>query len=127
MTVFVAFRQHGGAAGLNRNPYLNQIAGALLLSIVLLSASMGVSWADDGSFSSKISGSIVVEFQNDFAFSSDDETEEFNNLFTKIEPGLTLTLTDQLSVNAGLVLEPVQDPTVKVGLRNSAGGCTENK
>ncbi len=98
---------------MNRNPYLNQIAGALLLSIVLLSASMGASWADDGSFSPKISGSIVVEFQNDFAFSSDDETEEFNNLFTKIEPGLTLTLTDQLSVNAGLVLEPVQDPTVK--------------
>ncbi len=69
-------------------------------------------WADDATFSPKISGGIAFELQNDFAFSSDDPAEEFNNLFTKIEPGLTLSLTDQLSVNAGLVLEQVQAPPV---------------
>ncbi len=30
----------------------------------------------------------------------------------RLEPGLTVGLTDQLSVNAGLVLQPVQDPAV---------------
>ena len=94
------------------NPYFHQIAGALLSVIIVHARGMGVSQAGDGTSSPKISGNIAFEFQNDLAFSSDDEAEEFNNLFTKIEPGLTLTLTDQLSVNAGVVLEQVQAPAV---------------
>ena len=67
------------------NPYFHQIAGALLSVIIVHAMGMGVSQAGDGTFSPKISGNIAFEFQNDLAFSSDDEAEEFNNLFTKIE------------------------------------------
>lgn len=57
-----------------------------------------------------VSGSVLVEVQNDFQFSSDDEAEEFNTLFTTIEPGFTIGLMEGLALDAGLVLEPVQDP-----------------
>lgn len=95
-----------------RIPYFHQIAGALLSVIIVHAMGMGESRADDDMFSSKISGSLLIEVQNDLAFSSDDASEEFNNLFTKIELGLTLTLIKGLSVNAGLVLEQVQNPAV---------------
>ena len=94
-------------------PYFHQITGTLLPCITLVAAlGTGPVRAGDGDFSPKLTGSLAVEFKNDLAFSSDDSAEEFNNLFTKIEPGFTLELTDQLSVNAGLVLQPVQNPAV---------------
>ena len=93
------------------NPYFHQITGTLLPCVIIVTAlGGGPVRAGDGGFSPKLTGSLLVEVQNDLAFSSDDPAEEFNNLFTKIEPGFTLTLTDALSVNAGLVLETVQSP-----------------
>ncbi|MFQ5763567.1 MAG: hypothetical protein ACE5GT_01445 [Rhodospirillales bacterium] len=59
-----------------------------------------------------ITGSVLIEVQNDFAFSSDDPAGESNTLFTKIEPGFTLTPLKGVSIDAGLVFEPVQDPAV---------------
>lgn len=60
-----------------------------------------------------ISGSVAMELQNDFAFSSDDPNEEFNALSTTIEPAIRIGFTRDFSINTGLVLEPVQEPPVK--------------
>ena len=93
-------------------PKFHQSAGVLFLALTAFAIGLGESRAGDGGFSPKLSGNLAVEVQNDFAFSSDDPAEEFNNLTTKIEPGLKLTLTDRLSVNAGLVVQQVQSPPV---------------
>ena len=95
------------------NPLFHKFSGALLPCIAIAAVlGAGPAQAGDGDFSPKLTGSLAVEFQNDLAFSSDDPAEEFNTLSTKIEPGLRLTLTDRLSINAGLVFQPVQAPAV---------------
>lgn len=60
----------------------------------------------------KISGDVAMELQNDYAFSSDDPTVEFNNLTAKAEAGLNVAFTKEFSINAGLVFEQVQEPPV---------------
>lgn len=82
-------------------------AAALLLCLTLIAANQDTARAEDGGFSPKLSGSLLVEIQNDFAFSSDDEAEEIDTLFATVEPSFTLAFTNELSLNAGLVLEPV--------------------
>lgn len=54
------------------------------------------------------SGSIVTEIQNDFAYDSDDPAAEVNTLFTTIEVGAALSLTEKLAIETALVFEPVQ-------------------
>jgi len=56
----------------------------------------------------ELSGSVLIEIQNDWTYSSDDEGAETNTLFTKTEPYLNLAFTDTLSLEAAMVLEPVQ-------------------
>jgi hypothetical protein len=85
----------------------------LAFGIAALLASTASLHAETEQTTPSISGAVAFEFQNDLAFSSDDPTEEFNNAFLKIEPGLTLALTKEFSVNAGIVLEQVQEPPVK--------------
>ena len=53
---------------------------------------------------------IDIEIQNDLAFDSDDDDAELNDLFTTTEPAIGLYLLPGLSIQAGLVLEPVEDP-----------------
>ena len=94
--------------------YIHPSARIRLLALSAFAAVLAAvpARAGEGAFSPKISGSVAFELQNDLAFSSDDPAEEFNSLSPKIEPGLTLSLTDTLSVNAGLVLQAVQAPPV---------------
>ncbi len=80
-----------------------------VLSVVL---SAGAAHAEDTQVP-KISGGVAVELQNDYAFSSDDPTEEFNNLTLTIEPSIKIAFTKEFSINTGLVLEQVQEPPVK--------------
>jgi hypothetical protein len=96
---------------MRRIPTLQPLSLALIFGLTAFSPSPGN--AGDGAISPKLSGTIAFEVQNDLAFSSDDTSEEFNNLFMKIESALTLALTDAVSINTGLVLEQVQEPPIK--------------
>jgi hypothetical protein len=97
---------------MNPNLFFRPLMGGLLFSTAIVFTAGSVALADDGGFSPGISGSLAVEVQNDLAYASDESSEEFNNLFVKIEPAFTLALTDQVSVNAGLVFQPVREPAV---------------
>lgn len=61
-------------------------------------------------FDPQLNGIVSFEIQNDWAYDSDDPDADVNTLFTKIEPYLILSFNDRLALEAGLVLEPVQDP-----------------
>ncbi len=98
---------------MRRIPFIRPLAKGLLLCMAMVATIGRMALAEVSGFAPKISGSLSFEFQNDFAFSSDDRSEEFNTLFAKIEPAFTLTLTDRLSLNAGLVLQPVREPAVR--------------
>ena len=93
------------------HPYIRPGAGVVLFCLALITVPL-TAHAGDTVFKPGITGSVAFEFHNDLVFSSDDATAEFNTLFTKIVPDVTVTLTDQLSINAGLVFQPVQDPVV---------------
>ena len=93
-----------------RNIPIHYALGAMLLG--LFTGISSIASAQDGKFSPSISGSLAVEIQNDYAFSSDDATAEFNNLTTKIELDLTLTVLQGLSLKTGLLFEQVQSPPV---------------
>jgi len=58
----------------------------------------------------RFNGEILFELQNDWTFDSDDPDAEINDLYTTIEPYLALQATPWLSLEAGLVFEPVRDP-----------------
>lgn len=55
-------------------------------------------------------GEVSIEVENDLTFQSDDPDAELNDLFATIEPGFGVYATPELSLWAGLVLEPVLDP-----------------
>lgn len=59
-----------------------------------------------------VSGAVAIEVHNDWATDSEDPTAEFNTLFTKIEPALSVAVTKELSVNLQLTFEPVQAPAI---------------
>ena len=58
----------------------------------------------------RIEGEIPIEIQNDYTYDSDDRDAELNDLYTKIEPAVSVRFTEEFSIEAGLVLEPVLDP-----------------
>ncbi len=82
----------------------------IVFNILLTTIDIDIAAADDAHLP-KLSGSISFEVQNDFAYASDDASKEFNNLFATIEPQLKLSLTDNVSINSGLVFEQIQAPT----------------
>ena len=48
----------------------------------------------------QISGSLVVETQNDYTYDSDDPGGEINDLFTTTEPEIIINFTENLySIN----------------------------
>jgi hypothetical protein len=53
---------------------------------------------------------VLIEIENDHVYDADDPGAEINDLFTTTEPAFALHLLPGLSVEAGLVLEPVLDP-----------------
>lgn len=91
-----------------RTPMLSVGSAFLFACFAPISAA-----ADETNETAAISGSIGFELQNDLAFDSDDEAEEFNNLFVKVEPTIKWSLTKEFSATAALVFEQVQEPAIK--------------
>jgi hypothetical protein len=58
----------------------------------------------------RIHGVVLVELQNDSTFGSEDSEREQNDLYLTIESTLSAVFTPHLSLEAGLVFEPVFDP-----------------
>ncbi len=77
--------------------------------LTCLLVSGGVAWADEGSFP-RLEVVIPIEIQDDFAFDSDDPAAELNDLYATIEPEVSLHFNSAISLVAGFVFEPVQDP-----------------
>ena len=94
----------------------NRVAGVRIFQhIAIIAVLVGLPHAGaagEGGSTPTIVGAVAFEIQNDAAFDSDDESNEFNNLFAKVEPSFTITVLEGVSINAGLVLEPVQAPPV---------------
>ena len=59
---------------------------------------------------SPFSAEFVVELQNDGVIDSDDPDGELNNFFATIEGALSYSFGSGSSVNATLLIEPVEDP-----------------
>lgn len=60
--------------------------------------------------SPQLSGEIAFELQDDWAYRSEDRSNENNDLYPTIEPSATLHLAPEWSVFAHAVLEPIGDP-----------------
>ncbi|MCH8998811.1 MAG: porin [Proteobacteria bacterium] len=58
----------------------------------------------------RLEAEIDIEIQDDWTFDSDDPAAELNDLFTTTEPAVALYLLPGLSIQSGLVLEPVKGP-----------------
>lgn len=65
--------------------------------------------AQEGSYP-RLEAEINIEIENDWNFESDDPDNEYNDLYTTTEPAFGLYLLPGLSLQSGLVLEPVADP-----------------
>ena len=83
---------------------LFRLAIPLGLGLLFVTASLG-----EESFP-RLEAEISIEIQNDNTFDSDDSTAEANELFTTTEPYLRFRATPELSLDAGLVLEPTTAP-----------------
>jgi|GEM_PF-4767415 len=57
-----------------------------------------------------ISGELAIEIENDWTPGADDPDAELNDLYTTTELGLSVALSQALSINGLFVLEPVEDP-----------------
>mgnify|MGYP006429756067 CR=1 FL=1 len=57
----------------------------------------------------RLDAEVLVEIQNDYAFDSDVNVNERNDLFTTTEPFLSFKATRNFKIESGLVLEPVRD------------------
>ncbi|MEP3346462.1 MAG: hypothetical protein ABJN34_15530 [Litoreibacter sp.] len=62
-------------------------------------------YAQDSRFSAKFS----AEFEIDSTFESDDPLNEITDTFVTIEGALSYQLTDRISINSTLLIEPVED------------------
>ena len=80
-----------------------RISSTSLLALLLATPAM----ADDTY--PKFSADFVVEIENDYTFSSTDPSAELNDTFTTTEGALSLELAKGTSINATVLLEPVQD------------------
>jgi hypothetical protein len=70
----------------------------------------GPAYAQDGAAYPRLDAEIGIEIQDDYVADSDDSDAELNDLYTTTEPYFSFKATRQLSLEAGFVLEPVQDP-----------------
>ena len=57
----------------------------------------------------RIEVEVDIEIQNDGNFSSDDPDNEFNDLFTTTEPAIGVYILPGLSIQSGLVIEPIDN------------------
>ena len=81
-----------------------------IIIVVFASVTLhSAAYAQERSYPS-ISGEIPVEVENDWNYVSDDRANQNNDLFTNIEPALTVWLTPSWSVFVHGVLETVESP-----------------
>ena len=83
---------------------------ALVVAVVTLGFTVSAETGNTEARLPRLEAEIDIEIQNDWTFDSDDRDAERNDLFTKTEPALALHILPGLSVESGLVLEPVEDP-----------------
>ena len=57
----------------------------------------------------RITGEVLFEFQNDWAYDADHTEDQNNDLYTTIEPDVSLFVTPEFFLNTHLVFEPVKD------------------
>ena len=60
---------------------------------------------------SRFSAEFSVELESDFTFDANESDAELTDTFATIESALRYSLTERLSLNSGLVFEPVEDAT----------------
>jgi len=89
--------------------WLAAVAASVLLVSGLMIGPADASAEEEGQYPD-VHGEILFELQNDWTFSSEHEDNEINDLYFAIEPSFSFGFTDELSLEAGLVLEPVFDP-----------------
>ena len=77
------------------------LCGAVLAALTVSSA---IAQTKNGP---SASGEVAIEIQNDWNYRSDDRANLYNDLFTKIEPSLTVRFAPEWSLFAHAVLEPV--------------------
>lgn len=85
-------------------------ASALALAALVGTPSYGFAEEAEEVGTPRVEVTIPVEIQNDYAYEADDPDAELNDLYTTIEPEIAVFLTEALSIQAGLVFEPVVDP-----------------
>jgi hypothetical protein len=90
------------------NYSLMQLAAAAGAGLII--ATPGRVAADD--WAPVLTIEVPIEVQNDWAYESDDPSAEFNTLSIKAEPSITVEFGAGVSLVVGLVLEPVQEPSV---------------
>jgi hypothetical protein len=84
-------------------------AWALIVFSAALLIGPGAGLASDEEQFPHIHGEILIEIQNDWTYRASDNDSELSDLYTTIEPAITIGFTPQLSLEAGLGLEPVLD------------------
>ena len=83
------------------------VLGAAGIALALSLA--GVARAGQESFP-RIEGEVPFELQNDYFYDADTPGDELNDTYTTIEPAVSFRFTPNLSIETGLVFEPVRDP-----------------
>lgn len=84
----------------------------LIRAFILAAALCGpgaLALADDEANYPRLEVEVDIEIQNDWNFDSDDPDNEFNELFTTTEPGIGFTILPGLSIQSGLVIEPIDN------------------
>ncbi len=75
-----------------------------LMGAILLAGTAHTAQAEE--FSPSLSGEIVIEWQNEYTYDSDDRNNEKNNSFLRTEVAPTIGLTEHFFIDGVLVLEP---------------------
>lgn len=81
----------------------------MIIAVFASVAPLFAAHAQPGGYPS-ISGEIPIEVENDWNYASDDRANQNNDLFTVIEPALTVRVTPSWSVFVHAVLETVEAP-----------------
>lgn len=81
----------------------------ILFLVVLVFAPAAFATAQQQGYPS-ISSAIPIEIENDWNYRSDDRTNQNNDLYTKIEPEVTVRITPSWYIHAHGVLEPIGSP-----------------
>ncbi len=61
-------------------------------------------------FDPKLNGIVLFELRNDWAFRSEKEKDEVNNLYTEIEPYLILSFNDRVALEVSLMINALKKP-----------------